>query len=211
MTESYTYSEEGEARDQYFTCPKLAKRMIEWAELSRGMKVLEPSAGDGGLVIHMPKNIQLTAVEIDPAMCERLRQIRHPAYEVVERDFLGYRPIREAFDVAVMNSPYGKNADGEHAAHALRLANRVVCLTRVNFEFGQSRFNQLWRWAAITRRVVLTRRPMFYGPACKVEKGRPVVARHDYVVLELVRREQDRIADPSADPVETEYWTDSWA
>lgn len=205
MKYTYTHTEAGEALDQYFTSPRLAKKIVEWAELTRGMKVLEPSAGDGGFVRHMPKNIQLTAVDLDPEMVRKLRAFKHPAYEVVESDFLKYKPIRDAFDIAVMNSPYANNADGTHAAHALRLANRAVLLVRTNFEYGTTRFNALFRWATVTRKVILTRRPVFYGPACKGH-----TARHDYIVLEMVRRETDRVEDPSSDPVETEYWTEAW-
>jgi predicted RNA methylase len=198
----YEYSEQGEAQDQYFTSRDLARRIADWAELSRGQSVLEPSAGDGGLVRAFPMNVRVTAVERDPAMCARLREIRHPALEVHEGDFLAWKPRRDAFDVAIMNSPYANGADGSHAAHALRFANRVICLVRTNFEYGKGRYNQLFRWATVTRRAILVGRPEFYGPACKGH-----TARHDYVVLELMRRDRDRIEDPSSDPVETEWWT----
>jgi predicted RNA methylase len=204
-TTDYPFTEEGKALDQYFTSPILAKKLVEWATLSRGDRVLEPSAGDGGLVRHMPKNIRLTAVELDPAMAAKLREIKHPTLEVHEGDFLKWKPKRDHFDVAVMNSPYGNDADGQHAAHALRFATRVVLLVRTNFEYGVGRFNRLFRWATVTRRAVLVRRAPFYGPACEGH-----TARHDYVVLELVRRETDRLEDPSSDPVETEWWTEAW-
>ncbi len=205
-TPVYQFDETAVAKDQYFTTQAIAKRMVEWAEISRGMHVLEPSAGDGGLVRCLPLNIRLTAIDVDPEMVARLRQIRHPAYEVVESDFLKYQPKRDAFDLAIMNSPYANGADGKHAAHALRLAQRAVMLVRTNFEYGVNRFNGLFRWATVTRRAVLTRRPPFYGPACKGDG-----ARHDYVVLEMVRRETDRLEDNEPDRVDTEYWTDTWA
>ena len=193
------------AMSQFFTTGKLARRIVEWAELFRGEKVLEPSAGGGDLVRAMPRNVRVTAVEMDPAMAEVLRkETLHPVIEVIEADFLKLRPARDAFDVAVMNPPYEDGADGRHVAHALRFAGRVVVLARTNFEYGTERFSQLFRWAQVTRRAVLTRRPKFYGPA---DQGQ--TARHDYVVLELVRRE-DRLLKPEPDQVETEFWTDSW-
>lgn len=204
---SYVHTEEGQEADQYFTSSKIARKMVEWATLSRGQSVLEPSAGDGGLVRFLPKNIRVTAIERDPAMLARLKLIvNHPTLELVGQDFLSYKPKRDAFDVAVMNPPYADQADGQHVAHALRCAQRVVCLVRTNFEYSVGRFNSLFRWATVTRRAVLVRRPSFYGPACQGH-----TARHDYVVLELVRRETDRLEDPTPDPVETEYWTESWS
>ena len=89
-------------------------------------------------------------------------------------------------------------------AHALRSAKRVVALVRANFEFGINRYHQLFRWSEITRRVVLTRRPMFYGPDDKGHKG-----RHDYELIELVRRDRDRVFDEEKrDRVETEFWVE---
>jgi predicted RNA methylase len=207
LIEQSGYAFSGEAKDlnQYFTGRKLAKRIVQWAELSRGMRVLEPSAGDGGIVQALPMNIAVTAVETDPRMAAELRRINHPALTVIEGDFLKVTPGRDSFDVAIMNPPYGEGADGRHTAQALRYAQRVIVLVRVNFEYGVERFNTVFRWSQVTRRALLTRRPHFYGPA---NEGH--TARHDYVVLELVRRD-DRLKDPTPDQVETEYWTESWS
>lgn len=192
-----------ESLDQYFTGGPIAQAMIEWALLTRGMRVLEPSAGDGGLVRHLPKNIQLRAVEYDERLIPGLKAIGHPSLTVEHADFLRREANRDAYDVAVMNPPYGEGRDGDHVAHALRSAKRVVALVRANFEFGIGRYHQLFRWAEVTRRVVLVRRPTFYGPGDKGMK-----ARHDYELIELVRRGGDRISDDlTTDRVETEYWT----
>ena len=199
-----TELEKAKALSQYYTGGDLARKIIEWAEISRGMKVLEPSAGDGGFVRHIPKNTRLRAFDIDPENVELLKRIGHPSMEVACGDFLRMRRSQNAADLAVMNPPYENGADGAHVAHALRWAERVIALVRTNFEYGVDRYHTVFRWAQVTRRVVLTRRPMFYGPADEGQK-----ARHDYVILELVRRD-DRVKDPSPDRVDTEYWTDIW-
>ncbi|CAB4154548.1 COG2263 Predicted RNA methylase [uncultured Caudovirales phage] len=205
MMAKYEFTEAGKGLSQYFTPPSLAKRIVDWAELPRGHRVLEPSAGDGGLVRFFPRNVRVTAFEMDPQMVERLRLINHPTIEIHQANFLQVKAKRDAFDVAIMNPPYEDQADGKHIAHALRFAERVIALVRANFEFGVDRYNSLFRWAAITRRVVLTRRPPFYGPG---DQGHG--ARHEYEVLELVRRETDRREDPTPDQVETEFWTEAW-
>lgn len=205
-TATYSFTEQGKDLSQFFTSPKLAKKMVDWAELSRGTRVLEPSAGDGGIARFVNKNTRLTCIEADPAMVGRLNLlVNHPSMEVIQADFLKVTPARDAYDVAIMNPPYEEGADGQHVAHALRFASRVIVLVRANFEFGTKRFYNLYRWATVTRRAVLVRRPLFYGPGCQGH-----TARHEYVVLELTRRETDRVVDPSSDPVETEFWTESW-
>lgn len=205
VLEEMTVLERAKCLSQYYTSEKLARKVVEWSEISRGLKVLEPSAGDGGLLRHIPKNARIQAFDIDPENVKHLRELSHPALEVKCGDFLRMRPRQQnAVDLALMNPPYENGADGAHVAHGLRWAERVVALVRTNFEYGVERYHTVFRWAQVTRRAVLTRRPVFYGPA---DEGQ--TARHDYVVLELVRR-VDRLEDPAPDQVETEYWTEDW-
>ncbi len=203
MTEAFEFTQAGKDLDQYFTSAALAKKLVSWAELSRGQRVLEPSAGDGALVRAMPLNVRITAYDIDPEMTARLCLIEHPTLDVRQGDFTKVSLV-QPYDVAIMNPPYGEGADGIHVNHALKLATRVIALVRANFEFGTGRFQNTLRWAQITRRAILVRRPPFRGPA-NAGHG----PRHEYVALELVRR-VDRLEDPSPDRVDTEFWTESW-
>lgn len=167
--------------DQYFTGEETAKRLVAWANLSRGDRVLEPSAGDGGIVRHLPLNVRATALELDPALAARLRELKHPCLEVEEGDFLEWGDGR-TFDAAVMNPPYSsvENADALHVMRAARLCQRVVALVRTNFLHGVKRYNALHRWTEIYRMAVCARRPPFYGPD---DAGH--TARHDYMAVEL--------------------------
>jgi len=196
--------------DQYFTCPKLAAKMVAWAEIGRGCRVLEPSAGGGDLVRAVPKNATVTAIEMDAELVEGLCQLRRPGLEVRQEDFLKHRPSRDTYDLAIMNPPYGDGADGKHVAHALQLAPRVIALVRANFLWGLARYNLVFRWAQLTRAAVLVRRPMFHGPS---DLGH--TPRHDYAVVELMRRESDemdrwRAENDEDDKVDFEWWADSW-
>ena len=188
--------------DRFFTDPAMAKRVVEWARLQPGDSVLEPSAGDGGLVASVPPGCRLTMVElIQSQVAKLLVDQRFPKARIVHGDFLKWR-APEVFDVAIMNPPYSSEpgADGLHVSHALRCARRVVTLVRTNFAHGFQRYHQVFRWSRVTRQVVLSRRPPFSGPA---DSGHG--ARHDYQILELCRRERER--EPGdTDQVELEFW-----
>lgn len=205
-----TEHERGERLDQYFTPPALAKRIVEWASIQPGDKVLEPSCGDGALVRWMPQDTggRITVMDIDSG----------PAF-----DFLKYRAARDAFDVAIMNPPYGwvgsgktrAAADRLHVQHALRMSPRVVVLARANFLWGAERYQHVMRFATLRRMAVLVNRPSFYGPALLPGQDS---ARHDFGVFEFRRpsRYLDEAFDrhgagwKGIDDVKVEYWTDDW-
>lgn len=188
--------------DQYFTDPDLAARWVEWLEIPRGAKVLEPSAGDGTIVKALPKNVHVTAVELDDPTYQALTLLKRPALEVVHSDFLKFERGPNAFDLAVMNPPYGNGADGRHVAHALAMAKRVSCLVRTNFLHGKNRYREVFSIAEVTRRINLVTRPVFHGPTHEAKGGH--TARHEYVILELARRDPN---DTEAiNHVEEEFW-----
>lgn len=194
--------QEDDGLDQYFTEQDLAERWCEWLELPRGARVLEPSAGDGTIVRALPKNVSVTAVELDPIMVKTLNGLKRPALEVVEGDFLQFERGPGAFDVAVMNPPYGKGADGRHVAHALSMAKRVSCLVRANFMHGKNRHREVFSIAEVTRRINLVVRPTFHGPTHEAKGA--FGARHEYIILELVRREPGD--SDMINHVEEEFW-----
>jgi predicted RNA methylase len=178
--------------DRYYTGPDLASKIVDWALRTppgfavppAHTSILEPSAGDGAFVralIHLGH--QVDAVEIDQQACKALRGIHAGALLSVEQaDFLKWKGGQ--YGLCIMNPPYSHpdGADGRHVAKALRHAFRVVALVRANFLHGFTRWHQVFRWARLTRQVILCRRPPFYGPA---DAGH--TARHDYTVIELVR------------------------
>lgn len=147
---------------QYFTPAWLAERMVEWANLRRGHRVLEPSAGDGALARAVPANVELTSYEIDATLPWKSE---HP--RPVACDFLRAAPPAKPFDVVVMNPPF--NVAGEHVARALAVSSRVVALVPLLFLAGQARKRRIWDHAYLSRLVVLSARPKFWGPADKGE------------------------------------------
>lgn len=167
---------------QHFTPHHLAVRIVEWAKITPGMHVLEPSAGSGAFVAPLIKaGARVQAVEIDPEWAARLR-LRHPppaSLQVDEADFQAWEPPLadgQLYDRALINPPYEDDQDLAHVLKAIELSYCVVALVRANFLYGVERYEKLWKRWALSRKVILTRRPRFSGA------GSP---RHDFCVVEL--------------------------
>lgn len=115
-------------RQAFYTPPALAAQVVGLANLLPFQTLLEPSAGDGALVlaavtrmspIHGPR---ITAIEFDPAAAEGLRAFSWPRGahpDVVCADFLSWSG--GPFDRVVMNPPFTRGQDVKHVAHALTL------------------------------------------------------------------------------------------
>lgn len=100
---------------QFFTPPKIATLMAEWAVLPDTETLLDPAAGLGALIraAHARKpNLQVTAFEKDPnilrAFSETYSQQNLP--EIVRGDFLTY-DFSSRFDAVLMNPPYLRHHD----------------------------------------------------------------------------------------------------
>lgn len=199
----------------FYTEPSLANRMVEWADPQGD--VLEPSAGDGSIYSAIMRHASLpdskirsiTAVEILPENVQRLRRIHIvPTIPctVLQEDFLEFsreRAVRYAYDIAIGNPPYEKNSDAWHTSAMLDLTPRVVVLVRTNFEHGSStrkarpgRNELVFSKSFVKRKVVLVKRPAFYGPGNVGES-----ARSDYVILDLSRGQPKK-----SHMVQTERW-----
>ena len=114
---------------QLFPTPDaVAVRLMELAAPQIGARVLEPSAGTGALLQHLPGVLPFTgnrqtactvvAVEVNQALAEALRT-SGLAQTVVCADFLQQSPEQLGrFDVIVMNPPFERGSDIEHITHA---------------------------------------------------------------------------------------------
>lgn len=193
--------------DQFFTPPSLAKRIVQWADPKPGETWIEPSCGNGRLLTQIARAVgvegEAIGYEIDRevASAAAIANAGYRQMVIHVGDFMALE-IKERADGVVMNSPYSDNRDLTHLLKALQVGRHVVALVRSTFEFGQARYQRLFRHAVITRRAVLVRRPPFDGPD---DEGH--TARHDYVVLDLRRRQA---GDSPTHKVETEYWPEAW-
>ena len=191
--------------DQWFTRPKVADAFAAWAKIEPGMRVLEPSAGEGALLKSAPE-AEWTAVELDTARAEWIE--RHGwAKEVVNADFLraasGLIDRFGAFDLVHQNPPYSKGLDTEFVLACIeyRLAPRTTALLATNFLHSDSRSKKIWRWARLTRLGILSTRPQF-GVAGGDSDG----PKRDYCFFELKMRKRPRRAGESDKPHVT--WID---
>lgn len=98
------------------TPPGVASQMMEWADLTAGDKVLEPSAGTGNLIraamAHGIFQSDITAVEIDEKKASALKCLC--------ADFLACNGDLGKFDKVLMNPPFTRGADIAHIQHALK-------------------------------------------------------------------------------------------
>lgn len=192
------YMQRDLSKSQWYTPPWLAVRTWEWWLRRHGgdrmqLRVLEPSAGSGSLVrpaLQSGRVARLQAIELDSRNVALLRTLQDPrgALRVTHRDFMGPGVVGR-YDVALMNPPYEDGQDVEHILRALAWAPMAVGIFRSALVHGSERYERLWRHVDITAGRWLRNRPGFGGG------GTGDAAKSDFVVLELVRRQQEREAD----------------
>ncbi len=104
-----------------FQTPKpTAEYVIELADISAGMRVLEPSAGTGALLDALPFVVDVVAVEIVYSLVRILRE-KYPAYSIVDGDFLEVWRGLGLFDRIIMNPPFDHGLDIRHILYAREL------------------------------------------------------------------------------------------
>ncbi|SEM79960.1 SAM-dependent methyltransferase [Streptacidiphilus jiangxiensis] len=101
----------------YFpTPPPIVDRLLELADLSPGLRVLEPSAGRGAIASALAdKGCIVDCVELLPDNAQALAEAGFQ--RVTTGDFLTVAP-RPQYDRVVMNPPFAKDADAAHVIHA---------------------------------------------------------------------------------------------
>lgn len=116
---------------QLFPTPvELAARIVQEAEITFGMTILEPSAGTGRILDQLT-NEELSrtcAIEINGKLVDGLRDkfVNHKnliaqRMKLVQMDFLEF--TGKTFDRILMNPPFGDAQDIAHIEHALTLLN----------------------------------------------------------------------------------------
>lgn len=132
---------------KFYTPDEVADSLVSFCNLFDGIRVLEPSAGDGALVRALlrarhGRPIHITAVEINPA-CERI--LRRIANKVIIGDLLKTRFEGQQFDLVLANPPFGNEIDID--AHLAKMMERLVPLGELIFigprgiDFNKDGFN----------------------------------------------------------------------
>lgn len=124
----------------FFPTPQsVCSEMVEMAEITDGMDVLEPSAGNGNIADAIKS---ITGVVCD--VCEISSELRAileaKGYNVVDFDFLSYN--EKKYDRIIMNPPFSNRMDGEHIQHAYSLLKpngRIVAIAGEGIFFGSDK------------------------------------------------------------------------
>lgn len=104
----------------FFPTPgPVVDRLLEFAQLDKGMSALEPSAGRGAIASALAiAGLEVDCVELLPDNVKHLEQL--PFRSVQCADFLGIEPA-PIYDRVVMNPPFDKKrSDIHHVLHALK-------------------------------------------------------------------------------------------
>jgi predicted RNA methylase len=136
----------------FFPTPKeVVIQMLGAAYPSRGDKVLEPSAGRGGIVdvlIDEVPGLDITCVELDPVNAGILRS---KGYHTHELDFLQF-DTKDRYDAIYMNPPFSVKGDPhayithiEHAFKFLKQDGLLVAIAPNGFETNTQRRCQEFR------------------------------------------------------------------
>lgn len=127
--------------------PDVVVRLMELADVQRGMRVLEPSAGrgaityacvDAGATVDCYELMEANFVAL--AGDARLGSVRN-------LDFLAQEP-EASYDRVVMNPPFAKQADIKHVLHALRFLKPdglLVSVMAASVAFRDNKLTQDFR------------------------------------------------------------------
>lgn len=129
------------------TPPEVAARLLELADIERGMRALEPSAGKGAIAIPLVESgCHVDCYELMPLNFAHLS--RDDRFGVVEQeDFLKTIP-RPEYDRVVMNPPFGKQADIKHVMHAtkfLKPGGKLVSVMGAGVVFRENKLTTDFR------------------------------------------------------------------
>jgi protein-L-isoaspartate O-methyltransferase len=135
----------------YPTPAAVAEEALHSLYIRPGMKVLEPSAGTGGLVAPLvEKGCLVDAIEIHPERAAMLAGRNLPGVTVRCANFLGLTP-REDYDLVVMNPPFAGTHWMDHVMQGWAFLNpggTLVAILPASAEVNETPKHERFRaWA----------------------------------------------------------------
>lgn len=125
----------------FMSSDAVAWRVMECAQIGKGLAVLEPSAGTGVLAKAAREAGGLVdCIEVQPGLAHELR-VLHGFDEVRQADFLTLSPS-PSYDRIIMNPPFDRGRDCDHVRHAfefLRPGGILVAVMSARAEFREDR------------------------------------------------------------------------
>ena len=132
----------------YFPTPKhLLDRMMDFAQLQPGMRVLEPSAGSGAIAERITEaGIQPDCFELSPTLREIL--IRQ-GFKLIGDDFMTTTP-KPIYDRVLMNPPFGKGMDSYHVERGFEWLNpggRLISIVSCSYiNYSSQKYQRFRSW-----------------------------------------------------------------
>ena len=107
--------------DQWFaTPPAVVAQLLDLAHLKPGMRVLEPSAGEGAIADAVTsRGCYVDCVELSEQRAQFLKDASNAVCSVFCGDFLTVAPHAD-YDRVIMNPPFTRLQDTRHVLHALK-------------------------------------------------------------------------------------------
>ncbi|MDF2792353.1 MAG: hypothetical protein K0S85_106 [Pseudomonas orientalis] len=131
--------------DFFPTPAAVAHRMARLARISKGMRVLEPSAGNGNLAdAAAAEGAEVDVVEISSQLRDILAA---KGYKAVDHDFMTFTPD-EPYQAILMNPPFSKRQDAEHIMRAygmLASGGTLVAIAGEGVFFGSDQKAEQFR------------------------------------------------------------------
>jgi hypothetical protein len=133
----------------FFPTPEsIANRMILEADIQRGERILEPSAGLGHIAKLIREQYPDNNLDVIEITSDRRRYLQLLGFNVLEtNNFLNLIPSKEnQYDKIIMNPPYSKKQAFKHVVHAYRLlapGGRIVALMPATTENRDSEFDNI--------------------------------------------------------------------
>lgn len=143
ISEKYLWQE----KTQFFPTPKsVAERVVELAEIEDGYFVLEPSAGQGGLVDCIETNNPILCIE---PLEENVKVLTQKGYVTAPMTFEQYyaaeRKPADAYDRIIMNPPFSEQRDIKHLMMAydmLEIGGILVAIISENALYYQTELSK---------------------------------------------------------------------
>lgn len=126
----------------------LAARVVEVARIEKGMRVLEPSAGEGAIAAAARNaGAQVACIELDGSRVAALMKRFGDDGRITQGDFLQTTPA-PVFDRVVMNPPFARRADVHHVNHAMKFlkpGGRLVAIMSAGVGFREDALTREFR------------------------------------------------------------------
>jgi hypothetical protein len=137
---------------QFYPTPSnIAEAVLEEAEITSSMRVLEPSAGTGGLIREIPASCPTDAIEVSALNCRALESLKRPGLSVTCADFMEW-PGGE-YERVLMNPPYSEGRAEAHLEKALtHLAPGGRLVAVLPSTFKRREFSVEGRWGQVFER-----------------------------------------------------------